>query len=218
MKAKRYMVWVAFGLSCSYMLVTLCFRHTDFGAALVTALVLHVPAGRWTAIGASLALGVGYWPTLWANVYFCFAELAVLLALIEHGEPFLRRHPWLRARIESLEARAEQHRASIERWGLPGLALLVSVPLVFTGPWVGLALGHVMRLRPWRVLVAVGLGSAISMAFLGGILEGGGHLYVNYRPPAWTLLLAVPALLGYLYVCRRRRRRDGLAAEATNGA
>src|SRR5690606_20624989 len=127
-----------------------------------------------------LALGSGLWLTLLANIYFCFVELAILVALMEHGDGYLKRYRWVRGMRSRLERRASNVGDKVGRWGVPGLIIFVAVPLIMTGPWVGLFVGFVLKMKHWVVLLAVGTGSAISMIVMGLLLVSGGELYLKW--------------------------------------
>ena len=57
---------------------------------------------------------------------------------------------------------ALKRKATIEKWGMPGLAILVAIPAPFTGVWTATILAWLLRMPPRPALVAIATGVVIA--------------------------------------------------------
>lgn len=105
----------------------------------------------------------GYSP--WFLLFQCGLQdiwlVLVCYPLLVAGDEGIARMPVLGGVRRSMVASAEAHRERIERWGVPGLALMVFIPFWSTGALVGTALGHALGLSARR-LMAVVIGSHLA--------------------------------------------------------
>lgn len=71
---------------------------------------------------------------------------------------------------------ALKRRADVERWGIPGLAIFVAIPLPFTGVWTATILAWLLRMpaRPAFAAIALGVVGAAAIVFAAsmGVLAG----------------------------------------------
>lgn len=69
-----------------------------------------------------------------------------------------------------------KHKAGVEKWGTPGLTILVAIPLPFTGVWTATILAWLLRIPAHRTFVAIAVGvlCAAAIVFLAsmGALAG----------------------------------------------
>jgi uncharacterized membrane protein len=65
------------------------------------------------------------------------------------------------------EENSRRLKGYIDRWGLPGLALFVAIPLPATGMYTGAAAAALLGIRGWRLLAALAAGGALSVAITG---------------------------------------------------
>jgi uncharacterized membrane protein len=208
----RRIIVIAISLAVAYLGVTCLAGDSHFGDALRTTLALHVPAGAVVSLATCLAMDAGYGWTVLANAMFCYTELAFLIVLIEHGDQLLRRVPFLRRMRERMERRADKHKDHIKRWGVPGLFAFVAIPVFMSGPWVGVFLGHAIKMKNCVILLAVGTGSSVSMSFVCLLLTLGGEFIPFHAAPLmiWGVILLV---IGIAIWLRWHRRRAELARE-----
>lgn len=52
-----------------------------------------------------------------------------------------------------------KRRATIDKYGIPGLAIFVAIPLPFTGVWTATILAWFMRMPTWRSFIAISIGA-----------------------------------------------------------
>jgi uncharacterized membrane protein len=74
--------------------------------------------------------------------------------------------------ITKMEAKAEKHRGTIEKYGVWGLLVLVAIPLPGTGAWTGALVAAIMDIRIRRALPVIALGVIIAGLIVGGISFG----------------------------------------------
>lgn len=92
-----------------------------------------------------------------------------ILLFIRKIFDWMRKWKHLGKIILKMEAKAEKHRKTIEKYGTWGLLILVAIPLPGTGAWTGALVAAVMDLRMRRALPAIALGVIIA----GLIVSGG---------------------------------------------
>lgn len=81
--------------------------------------------------------------------------------------------------IHKLEAKADKHRKTIEKYRLWGLLLLVAIPLPGTGGWTGALVAALMDIRIKNALPVIAVGvliaglivGTLSYGLLGGIIN-----------------------------------------------
>ena len=119
------------------------------------------------ALPFGMAQGLPVWAAYAASVLGNLVPVPFILLLIRRVFALLRRSRWLGGKVEALERRAHLKGRTVRKYRLPGLVLLVAVPLPGTGAWTGaLAGAHgPARDRPGRA-DRRGPGR-------GGILRGG---------------------------------------------
>lgn len=74
--------------------------------------------------------------------------------------------------IKKLEAKAEKHRKTIEKYRVWGLLLLVAIPLPGTGGWTGALVAAIMDLRIKSALPVIALGVLIAGLIVGSLSYG----------------------------------------------
>ena len=77
---------------------------------------------------------------------------------------WLRRRPWWGEKIDKLENRAHLKGRMVRKYRIPGLILLVAIPLPGTGAWTGALVATLFDIR---------IGVALP-AILAGVLIAGG--------------------------------------------
>jgi len=71
---------------------------------------------------------------------------------------------------------ALKRKATVEKWGVPGLAIFVAIPAPFTGVWTATILAWLLRMPVRRSFLAIAVGvlgaAAIVFAATMGVLGG----------------------------------------------
>lgn len=128
----------------------------------------------WIELRGTIPLGIamGYHP-LWVLAVAIVANCALIaptfLVLDLLYARWLSRWAFLRRQLDRVRAAGSSY---IDRYGLPGLALFVAVPLPGTGAYSGTMLAWVMGLkrRPAMIAIAagvVGAGVVVTLAATG---------------------------------------------------
>ena len=113
---------------------------------------------------------------VWSAFFFCFIgnmlPMPFILLFIRKIFDFMRKWKYTVKIVAKMEAKAEKHRGTIEKYGFWGLLILVAVPLPGTGGWTGALVAALMDIRMRRALPAITLGVLIAGFIVGGISFG----------------------------------------------
>ena len=89
----------------------------------------------------------------------------------------LRRGTWWGPKIAALERRAHVKGRIVTKYRLPGLVLLVAIPLPGTGAWTGALVASLLDIRMKTALPAIAAGVLIAGALTGLITGGVAQLF-----------------------------------------
>ena len=113
---------------------------------------------------------------VWSAFFFCFVgnmlPIPFILLFIRKIFDLMRKWKYTVKIVAKMEAKAEKHRGTIEKYGFWGLLILVAVPLPGTGGWTGALVAALMDIRMRRALPAITLGVLIAGFIVGGISFG----------------------------------------------
>ncbi len=113
---------------------------------------------------------------VWSAFFFCFIgnmlPMPFILLFIRKIFDLMRKWKYTVKIVAKMEAKAEKHRGTIEKYGFWGLLILVAVPLPGTGGWTGALVAALMDIRMRRALPAITLGVLIAGLIVGGISFG----------------------------------------------
>jgi uncharacterized membrane protein len=111
-------------------------------------IILGIP---WNIMAASvvvLDVLTGLFMILNLDVAFLIPYLGPWIArFLARGKDFMAERPWL------------------ARWRVPGLAFFVMLPFQGTGGTGSPLVGWMMGLRPWEILLAIGIGATVESLF-----------------------------------------------------
>ena len=110
------------------------------------------------ALPFGMACGLPVWAAYLASVLGNLFPVPFLLLLLRRVFTRLRRVPWLGEKVNALERRAHLKGRTVRKYRLPGLFLLVAVPLPGTGAWTGALVADVLDIRVRAALPVIGLG------------------------------------------------------------
>ena len=127
-----------------------------FGTAMVPVLELRgaIPVG--VAAGLSPAA----------------ACLPFLILLLRRIFDWLRKSSWVGPKIDWLERRAHLKGRMVRKYRLPGLIILVAIPLPGTGAWTGALVAALLDIRMRHALPAIFLGVVIAGAIVTTLTYG----------------------------------------------
>lgn len=134
--------------------------------------VLEMKAG--IPVGVKMGLTVPE-ATLLGIIGTC-VQIPLNLLLINLLIRMADRYPLARRLLDWSRRRSEQHRGSINRWGMLGVAVLVGVPIPGTGLWTGTVAGTLIGLNRWWLVAGLIVGTVMAGVLVGLTTAGVVHL------------------------------------------
>ena len=130
------------------------------GVAMVPVLELRgaIPFGLALGLPASLVYVI--------SVIGNLIPVPAIMLFIRTLFRWLRRRPWWGEKIDKLENRAHLKGRLVRKYRIPGLILLVAIPLPGTGAWTGALVATLFGIRMQIALPAI----------LAGVLISGGAM------------------------------------------
>lgn len=129
------------------------------------------------AIPFGLALGLSPLLTYIVSVLGNLIPAPFIMLLLRSVFRWLRRWPWWEKRINSIEQHAHDKGQVVRKYSLPGLLLLVAVPLPGTGAWTGALVATILKIRLRTAIPIIFLGLLIAGAITLGVSLGVIHLW-----------------------------------------
>ena len=146
---------------------------TMTGRALLTFLLAMVPVVELRgAIPYGVAAGLPLWAAYWLAVTGNLLPVPFIMLLVGRVFARLRRGAWWGPKIAVLERRAHLKGRIVTKYRLPGLILLVAIPLPGTGAWTGALAASLLDIRMKTALPAIAAGVLIAGALTGLITSG----------------------------------------------
>lgn len=181
---------------------------------LVAMTATNVLLGRAASMSFGYAMGLGNHLVVPANMFIETVLVLLFYPLFVFSWQRLVEVRLLRRFIERTATLAEENRATIRRYGVPGLLLFVCLPFWMTGPVVGCAIGFLLGMRAWQNLAVVLTATYIAVigwALLLRRLHDHVTEYSVFGPMALVVLIVLIAVAGSLLHGARNHRfmRDG---------
>ncbi len=129
------------------------------------------------AIPFGLALGLSPQLAYLVSVFGNMLPVPFIMLLLRSVFRWLRRWPWWEKRIDQIEERAHNKGQVVRKYRLPGLLLLVAIPLPGTGAWTGALVATILRIRMRTALPTIFLGLLIAGGITLGVACGVIHLW-----------------------------------------
>ena len=114
------------------------------------------------AIPFGVAAGMSPLEAMFAAVLGNLIPVPWLLLLLRPVFRWLHRVPWLGKQVDRLERRAHQKGSAVRKYRIPGLVLLVAIPLPGTGAWTGALVADALDIRARHALPAIAAGVLIA--------------------------------------------------------
>ena len=121
------------------------------------------------AIPFGLALGLPASLVYVISVIGNLIPVPAIMLFIRTLFRWLRRRPWWGEKIDKLENRAHLKGRMVRKYRIPGLILLVAIPLPGTGAWTGALVATLFDIRIGVALPAILAGVLIA----GGVMPAG---------------------------------------------
>lgn len=148
------------------------FLETYLGKLLATAAMSMLPVVELRGgIPYGTALGLDPWSAFWAAVVGNMLPVPFILLLIRRVFAWLHRGR-LGPTICRLEQRAHLKGLVVQKYRLPGLVILVAIPLPGTGAWTGALVAALLDIRMRHAVPAIFLGVAIAGAIVTVLTYG----------------------------------------------
>lgn len=156
----------------------MAFFGTTTGRALLTFLMAMTPVVELRgAIPYGVAAGLPLWAVYWLAVAGNLLPVPFIMLLVRRVFALLRRGAWWGPKIAALERRAHLKGRIVTKYRLPGLVLLVAIPLPGTGAWTGALVASLLDIRMKAALPAIAAGVLIAGALTGLITGGVAQLF-----------------------------------------
>ncbi|MBR5471927.1 MAG: small multi-drug export protein [Oscillibacter sp.] len=154
------------------------FLDTLFGKLLLTFGTAMVPVIELRgAIPAGIAAGLPPMAAYITAVIGNLIPVPFIMLLIRQVFALLRRVPVLNEKIDWLEKRAHLKGRVVRKYRLPGLIILVGIPLPGTGAWTGALVAALLDIRLRDALPAILLGLIIAGGITTAVTMGVIHLF-----------------------------------------
>ena len=142
-----------------------------FGTAMVPVLELRgaIPVG----VAAGLSPGVACVTAILGNL----VPVPFIMLLIRKIFDWLRRGSFWGPKIAALERRAHLKGRVVRKYRLPGLIILVGIPLPGTGAWTGALVAALLDIRLRHAIPAIFIGLLIAAAITLAVTMGVIHLF-----------------------------------------
>ena len=142
-----------------------------FGTAMVPVIELRgaIPVG----VAAGLPPAVACITAILGNL----VPVPFIMLLTRRGFDWLRDTRFFGPRIEWLEKRAHLKGRLVRKYRLPGLVVLVGIPLPGTGAWTGALVAALLDIRLRSAIPAILLGLIIAGGITTAVTMGVIHLF-----------------------------------------
>ena len=137
-----------------------------FGVAMVPVLELRgaIPLGVAAGLPPAVACGVAILGNL--------LPVPLIMLLIRRVFDWLRGTSFFGPKIDWLERRAHLKGRLVRKYRLPGLIILVAIPLPGTGAWTGALVAALLDIRMRHAIPAILLGLIIAGAITTAVTMG----------------------------------------------
>ena len=152
--------------------------ETMFHELLLTFLTAMVPVLELRgAIPVGVAAGLPPAAACAAAIAGNMVPVPFILLLVRRVFAWLRKTKLLGEKIAALERRAHLKGRVVRKYRLPGLIILVAIPLPGTGAWTGALVAALLDIRMRHAVPAIFLGVVIAGAIITALTMGVVHLF-----------------------------------------
>lgn len=128
------------------------------------------------AIPVGVAAGLPVWGAACIAVVGNMVPIPFILLLLRRIFRWLRSFPRLGHLIGRLEDRAHLKGRTVRKYRIPGLIILVAIPLPGTGAWTGALVADVLDIRMSKAIPAIFAGVCIAGLVVSLVTAGVVHL------------------------------------------
>ena len=150
---------------------------TTAGKVLMTMLLSMVPVLELRgAIPIGVANGLNFWVAIGVSIIGNLLPVPFIMLLARRVFNWLRDSRLFGSKIVWLERRAHLKGRIVRRYRLPGLVVLVAIPLPGTGAWTGALVASLLDIRLRSAMPAILLGLMIAGGITTAVTLGLIHL------------------------------------------
>ena len=154
------------------------FLETELGALLLTFGTAMVPVLELRgAIPVGVAAGLSPAVACVTAILGNLVPVPVIMLLIRKIFDWLRDTRFFGPKITALEQRAHLKGRVVRKYRLPGLIILVGIPLPGTGAWTGALVAALLDIRLRNAIPAIFIGLLIAAAITLTVTMGVIHLF-----------------------------------------
>ena len=154
------------------------FLQTTLGKILMTMGVSALPIVELRlGLPYGVALGLDPWTAFFAAVIGNLIPVPFIILLIRRIFDWLRDTRRLGPTIHRLEDKAHLKGRLVRKYRLPGLVVLVAIPLPGTGAWTGALVAALLNIRLRHAFPAILAGVAIAGMIMLSLTYGVIHLF-----------------------------------------
>ena len=154
------------------------FLETELGAVLLTFGTAMVPVLELRgAIPVGIAAGLSPLTACVVSILGNLVPVPFILLLIRKIFDWLRNTAFFGPKIVALEKRAHLKGRVVRKYRLPGLIILVGIPLPGTGAWTGALVAALLDIRLRHAVPAIFAGLIIAAAITLAVTMGVIHLF-----------------------------------------
>ena len=152
--------------------------NTVFGKLLLTFGTAMVPVLELRgAIPVGVAAGLPLWLACIVAILGNMVPVPFIILLVRRVFDWLRHTSFFGPKIEWLENRAHLKGRVVKKYRLPGLIILVGIPLPGTGAWTGALVAALLDIRLKDAIPAVFAGLLMAAAITSAVTMGVVHLF-----------------------------------------
>lgn len=125
------------------------------------------------AIPIATAAGLNLWVAIAVSIIGNMVPVPFIIVFIRKIFEWMRNiSPKLDALVTRFEAKAEKHRATVDKYKFWGLCVLVAIPLPGTGAWTGALVAAMMEMRLKDAVPAILLGVVVAGIIVALVTTG----------------------------------------------
>jgi len=164
--------------------------------------------------GIPLGIGLGMDP-LWVFIVCTGANLLIIFPIFLFLDLAFERFfriGWIQRHVaEKVESVRRSGKRAVDRYGFPGLAVFVAIPLPGTGAYAGCLAAYLLRMDRRKAQIAIALG-VLGAGIMVALASLGFFSAVRELGLGWiggiTILAAIGVILAYFRSRRKRVRRS----------
>lgn len=208
-----FLVGLACAIAILVWILVLSGIRPGRSALILGVVTTHLTGGRAFGVSAALSGGLPLWQAIVLGSLIESSVVCMFFPVFCLSVKKLIMVRFLEDTMRNVERSATNQRARLLRWGIPGLILFVWFPFFMTGPVVGSAIGFLLGMRPWVVMVVVLSGTVlaiVSWTFILREIVGWAQAVGEFLP---LMVVSILVILAASYRLSRRQTNGSQPAK-----